>query len=155
MTTEGTLEHRSRTMLDALRGAGMKLTPQRRAIARAIAMDASHPTAQALFARLRPGFPKMSFATVYNTLDALSRAGQIHVLKLGGAARFDPNTYFHHHAICSACGSVWDVPSQSSGSTEARTDPHPSLPVAFRVESIEQLYRGVCASCDGADTRSS
>src|ERR1041385_6330997 len=62
-------------MLAGVRAAGLKLTPQRLAIVRELATDESHPTAQELFERLRPALPTMSFATVYNTLDALATAG--------------------------------------------------------------------------------
>ena len=96
-------------MLRDLQRAGLKLTPQRMAIVRLFADDGSHPTAQDLFERLRPTFPSMSFATVYNTLDALARAGLAGIVRLpgkrGDAARFDPNTRPHHHAVCDGCGS--------------------------------------------------
>src|SRR3974390_980081 len=104
---------RAATMLRDLKRAGLKLTPQRIAIVRLFAEDASHPTAQDLFERLQPGFPSMSFATVYNTLDALAKAGLAGIVRLpgkrGDAARFDPNTSAHHHAVCDGCGSVVDI----------------------------------------------
>src|SRR5262245_41591111 len=97
------------TMLASLKRAGLKLTPQRIALIREIADDLSHPTAQTLFDRLRPHFPTMSFATVYNTLEALARCGLTGTLHLGGAVRFDPNTEPHDHAVCDACGTVADI----------------------------------------------
>ena len=110
-------------MLDRLRAEGLKLTAQRRAIVLQFATDESHPTAQELFERLRSAFPKMSFATVYNTLDALTDAGLSSTLRFSpgappsaqdgepsyaqasrgreaNAARFDPNVEPHHHAVC-------------------------------------------------------
>src|SRR5579862_1006070 len=79
-------------MLASLRASGLKLTPQRMAIVRELAADPTHPTAQELFERLRPSLPTMSFATVYNTLDALAEAGLCASLSLApGPARFDPN----------------------------------------------------------------
>jgi Fe2+ or Zn2+ uptake regulation protein len=83
---------RADVMLRDLKKAGLKMTPQRIAIVRLFACDDSHPTAQALFERLQRDFPSMSFATVYNTLDALAKAGLSGTLRLGNAARFDPNT---------------------------------------------------------------
>jgi Fur family peroxide stress response transcriptional regulator len=62
-------------MLADLKRAGLKLTPQRIAIVRELDGDETHPTAQELYERLLPAFPTMSFATVYNTLAALERAG--------------------------------------------------------------------------------
>src|SRR5271166_2252174 len=104
---------RATEMLQDLRRAGLKITPQRIAIVQLFAGDESHPTAQDLFERLRPSFPSMSFATVYNTLDTLAGAGLAGLVRLpgkrGDAARFDPNTGPHHHAVCDECGAVLDI----------------------------------------------
>src|SRR5271156_5717765 len=79
-------------MLACVRSSGLKLTPQRMAIVRELAADPTHPTAHELDERLRPPLPTMSFATVYNTLDALAAAGLCASLSLApGPARFDPN----------------------------------------------------------------
>src|SRR5260370_35499369 len=105
---------RANTMLRDLRRSGLKLTPQRIAIVRLFADDSSHPTAQDLFDRLRPVFPSMSFATVYNTLDALARTGLAGTERLSGkrgdAARFNPNITLHHHALRDQAGAVLAMP---------------------------------------------
>src|SRR5437667_12071971 len=91
-------------MVAGVRASGLKLTPQRLAIVRELAADESHPTAQELYDRLRPSLPTMSFATVYNTLDALSAAGLCAALALSpGSGRFDPNMQPHHHLVCDSC----------------------------------------------------
>src|SRR4029079_16140631 len=88
----------------------------RLAIVRELAEDESHPTAQELFERLRTALPTMSFATVYNTLDALTAAGLCAALALShGSGRFDPNMAPHHHLVCDRCGSVRDLPSAPAG----------------------------------------
>ncbi len=137
-------------MCEGLRARGFRLTPQRLAIVRLFAEDLSHPTAQDLFARLRPAFPTMSFATVYNTLDALAAAGLSSSLRLGApgaATRFDPNTEPHHHAVCDHCGAVVDLPvgSLSAPPVDARKIHGQSQ--GFRVRSVETIYRGACARC--------
>lgn len=139
-------------MLADLKRAGLKLTPQRIAIVREIADDLSHPTAQALFERLRPAFPTMSFATVYNTLDALAGCGLTGSLTLGGAVRFDPNTEPHHHAVCDSCGTVVDVPlgSFDSPASSLTPPPAPATLKGFRVLREERTYRGLCDRCTTA-----
>jgi len=134
-------------MLADLKRAGLKMTPQRIAIVRLFADDASHPTAQALFERLRPEYPSMSFATVYNTLDALASAGLSGTLRLGSAARFDPNTSPHHHAVCDACGAVLDLPARSLAPREASSSRVGEIAPGFRVRTVERIYRGLCAAC--------
>jgi Fe2+ or Zn2+ uptake regulation protein len=120
------------------------------------ATDESHPTAQELFERLRGEFPKMSFATVYNTLDALTHAGLSSTLRFspaasdsGGreanAARFDPNVEPHHHAVCDRCGSVTDIPVVATA-TEAPRALQETAP-GFSLRSVERIYRGLCPAC--------
>lgn len=145
---------RADRMLADLKRAGLKLTPQRIAIVRELADDLSHPTAQALFERLRAAYPTMSFATVYSTLDVLVARGLTGAL--GGdassrAARFDPNVEPHHHAICDACGSIKDIPLDALEPANARRV-SPSAPrlEGFRVLREERTYRGLCDQCTAA-----
>jgi Fe2+ or Zn2+ uptake regulation protein len=142
-------DERAVSMLACVRATGLKLTPQRMAIVRELAADPTHPTAQELFERLRPALPTMSFATVYNTLDALASAGLCAALSLApGPSRFDPNMKPHHHAVCDRCGEVRDIPSDAHRAAVVAR----ALPAApgFEVRSVEQIYRGVCAQCAAA-----
>ena len=138
-------------MLRDLRRAGLKLTPQRIAIVRLFATDATHPTAQDLFERLRPSFPTMSFATVYNTLDTLARAGLAGTVRLpgkrGDAARFDPNTSPHHHAVCDQCGAVVDIAAGTLAPAPAAVKRLQQAAPGFSVHAVERTYRGICAAC--------
>ncbi len=157
-------EARKGAVLANLKRAGLKLTPQRMAIVHELVDDCTHPTAQELFERLRPTFPTMSFATVYNTLDALAKLGLVRSIRLGSAVRFDPNTSSHHHAVCDACGAVVDLPAAPPSpslkkgieqawdvATEGRyrwerlgSNPKRS---SFEVRVEERTYRGRCGRC--------
>ena len=138
-------------MLADLKRAGLKLTPQRIAIVNELADDLSHPTAQSLFERLRPAFPTMSFATVYNTLDALTKCGLVQGLDLGSSPRslrFDPNTAPHHHAVCDACGTIHDIPIERVERVDcAPPSSDPTSFLGFRVLREQRTYRGLCAQC--------
>jgi Fe2+ or Zn2+ uptake regulation protein len=142
---------RTSTMLRDLQRAGLKLTPQRIAIVRLFAGNESHPTAQDLFERLRTNFPSMSFATVYNTLDTLARAGLAGIVRLpgrrGGAARFDPNTGPHHHAVCDVCGAVVDITASTLAPTQPAITKLRRAAPGFSVRAVERVYRGLCAQC--------
>ena len=142
---------RATAMLDDLKRAGLKLTPQRIAIVRLFARDDSHPTAQDLFERLRTSFPSMSFATVYNTLDTLARAGLAGIVRLpgrrGDAARFDPNTAPHHHAVCDGCGAVLDIGAGTLSPTRAAVRRLRRVAPGFSVRAVERVYRGLCSRC--------
>lgn len=138
-------------MLHDLRRAGLKLTPQRIAIVRLFAADASHPTAQDLFERLQAAFPSMSFATVYNTLDTLARNGLAGMVRLpgkrGDAARFDPNTAPHHHAVCDRCGAVLDIAAGTLTPPPNVVKRLRRAAPGFSVRAVERIYRGLCARC--------
>jgi Fur family peroxide stress response transcriptional regulator len=151
-----------------VRAAGLKLTPQRLAIVRELVRDPTHPTAQELYERLLPSMPSMSFATVYNTLDALASRGLCSARALSpGPSRFDPNLAPHDHAVCDDCGLVRDVVASSSPSRAAAASPRRAgaaardaaskskvplprggaPPSGFVVRSVEQIYRGLCEAC--------
>jgi Fur family peroxide stress response transcriptional regulator len=134
-------------MAKDLKAAGLKLTPQRLAILRQFADDRSHPTAQELYERLKGTFPSMSFATVYNTLDALAGAGLSGTLRLGNAARFDPNVAPHHHAVCERCGAIADLPADTLAPTPATVSRLRRRAAGFQVRAVERIYRGLCADC--------
>jgi Fur family peroxide stress response transcriptional regulator len=146
------LSERVEKMLAGVRAAGLKLTPQRMAIVKELASDETHPTAQEIFERLKPGLPTMSFATVYNTLGALSSAGLCAAMSLSpGSGRFDPNMAPHHHVVCDICGAVRDVPA-GAPIAEGALESSAARAVAqvapgFDVRSVERIFRGVCAAC--------
>lgn len=133
---------RVQSAVTALERTKLRRTPQRLAIVRAFVDDDSHPTAQQIFDRLRAAMPTMSFATVYNTLAALERAGSCRTMRVGsdGSARFDPHVAPHDHAVCDRCGAVRDVPNR------VRCAATPPL-AGFAVRSVERVYHGVCADC--------
>jgi Fur family peroxide stress response transcriptional regulator len=149
-------------MVAGVRAAGLKVTPQRLAIVRELAVDESHPTAQELFERLLPSMPTMSFATVYNTLDALSSAGLCAALALSpGSGRFDPNMEPHHHLVCDRCGSVRDLPGAPAAHAAHRAGDESvrravvkevakevaKVSPGFEVRTVERILRGLCADC--------
>ena len=138
---------RREKMLHDLERAGFKLTAQRTAIVKLFSAEESHPTAQELYERLRGAHPSISFATVYNTLDALANAGLSGTLRLGNAARFDPNTAPHHHAVCVECGDITDIPAETLAPEAATVTRLREQALGFDVRSVERIYRGVCARC--------
>jgi len=89
---------------------GLKLTPQRLAIVDFLEGNADHPSAEDIYKAVSVQFPTMSFATVYNTLDALREKGYIIELTIDPAKkRFDSCTDMHHHLICTSCKRVKDI----------------------------------------------
>src|SRR5258708_16388430 len=93
--------------------SGRRLTPQRRLVYETLAATDTHPDAERLIAMVRQRHPRVSQATVYNTLRLLADAGWILELRgLGPKTRYDANTGEHDHFTCRDCGKVEDIPVQ-------------------------------------------
>jgi Fur family transcriptional regulator, peroxide stress response regulator len=130
-------------LVDAFRASGRKVTPQREGIFRALHDDPTHPTAEAVHARIVADMPSVSLRTVYATLHELAEMGELHQLDVGtGSARFDPNVTDHHHLVCDRCGSVQDVDTEFPGVVLADDNAF-----GFAVDSTEIVFRGACRAC--------
>ncbi|MBS3956848.1 MAG: transcriptional repressor [Clostridiales bacterium] len=95
---------------ERIRQAGLRLTPQRRAVIEELAGDRSHPLAENVASRVAARVPGVSLSTVYKILHELGGLGLVRELSLPGAMRFDPDVDPHAHLVCSECGSVYDIP---------------------------------------------
>ena len=129
-------------LTDLFRGQGLKVTPQRQCIFRALHGNDRHPTAESIYDVVSAEMPTISLRTVYQTLNDLAAMGEINSIDLGtGSTRFDPNLDDHHHLVCDSCGTVVDVdvPASDLGL------PAPSH--GFSVSRTEIVFRGRCARC--------
>lgn len=130
-------------LTDLFRSRGLKVTPQRQSIFRAMHDNDAHPTAEAVHSRVVQEMPTVSLRTVYAALHDLAAMGEIGELELGtGSARFDPNVTPHHHLVCERCGRVRDVEDRFP----AISLPH-DLEHGFEVSGTEIVFRGRCEQC--------
>jgi Fe2+ or Zn2+ uptake regulation protein len=97
----------STTATNLLQGAGLRLTPQRLAIAHEV-LAQDHPTAAEVYDAVRVQFPTMGLATVYATLNVMVERGLLRPLAFENAVRFDANVTPHANLICTACGRITD-----------------------------------------------
>src|SRR6185503_631572 len=104
-----TLDRRMDDLLRRCREAGMNVTPQRMAVYRALLESEDHPSPELLYKRVRPKMPSLSLATIYKSLDALSKLGLAHRVSVAGdRKRYDANVDRHHHLVCTRCNKVID-----------------------------------------------
>jgi Fe2+ or Zn2+ uptake regulation protein len=93
---------------------GIKASQQRLAVARYILYTNDHPSADQVWMKARKALPRVSRASVYNTLNLLVRKGLIRRYAVsGGGVVFDANVGEHHHFIDEDSGRVHDVPWQA------------------------------------------
>lgn len=92
--------------------SGLRATPQRVAIIRALEGKERPVTAQALHEEVR-GRGGPGLATVYRTLRALADAGTAETFPAGeGEVAYKLcDLDHHHHLICERCGQVVTIPS--------------------------------------------
>jgi len=133
------------TLVERLKEVGLRVTPQRLAIYRALVVSAEHPTAQALFEQLQPALPSLSQATVYNTLQALVRHGLVQEIGEAGdgAVHYDANPTPHVNLICTRCHRVedfFDVPL--TGVVERVV-----AESGYQVQGMRVAYYGLCPRC--------
>jgi len=90
------------------RDKGLKMTRQRRVIARVLAESDDHPDAQALFRRASRIDPRISQATVYRTIRLFEETGILERLDFGdGPKRYEEAAGEHHdHLIDLDSGAV-------------------------------------------------
>lgn len=102
---------------------GMRMTEQRRVIARVLSESADHPDVEELYRRSVAIDPKISISTVYRTVKLLEDAGIIARHEFGdGRSRYEqvPETH-HDHLIDLKTGKV----------------------IEFRDEEIERLQEAI------------
>jgi Fur family transcriptional regulator, ferric uptake regulator len=102
---------------------GLRMTEQRRVIARVLSDSADHPDVEAVHRRATEIDPKISIATVYRTLRLFEEASILARHDFGdGRARYEEASSDHHdHLIDVQSGRV----------------------IEFRNEKIEQLQREI------------
>jgi Fe2+ or Zn2+ uptake regulation protein len=103
---------RQKEAVEVLREHGIQPSAQRVAVAEYVLFTDEHPSAEKVWATVHDGgFPMLSRATVYNTLNLFVKRGLIRQLVLAeGKVVFDPNLDKHHHFIDETSGEIHDVP---------------------------------------------
>jgi Fe2+ or Zn2+ uptake regulation protein len=90
---------------------GIHPSSQRVAVARHVLSTTAHPSADQVFAAVRPTVPALSRATVYNTLHLLVEKGLLRALTIAeGRVVFDPRLDPHHHFVDDDDGAIVDIP---------------------------------------------
>lgn len=116
---------------------------KRDAILACLQSTKTHPSAEWIYAQLKPQIPDLSLGTVYRNLAEFRRSGEIiSVGTVGGTERFDADTSSHAHFICDACGAVIDL-----GETAL---PLPETDCG-EIRGYSIVYHGTCKACAGKE----
>ena len=132
-----------------LRELGLTPTIQRMAVLECLEKTKKHPTADQVLAAVRKTFPSVSRATVYNSLEALTRAGIILQITVDPAvARYDADLGPHAHFRCRICNTVYDIVMDEDTNLDEHVGGH-------HVEAVRTYAYGVCEKCLAKDKTSS
>lgn len=134
------------TIIDQLRVAGVRLTPQRALVLDVVYHSDGHLTADEVYEQVRAQSPYVDLSTVYRNLVFLRQQGLIGELRLEGQpARFEAVRAGeeHHHAVCTHCGAMIEVDQADLTSLEATL----LAKYGFRLEPVHLTLPGLCQAC--------
>ncbi len=98
-------------VMETLRSHGIRPSAQRVAVASYVLKATDHPCADQVWNKVKLGFPMLSRATTYNTLNLFVRKGLLRQLDLTeGRVVFDPKMERHHHLIDKETKRIFDIP---------------------------------------------
>lgn len=122
-----------------------RYSKKRQAVLDCVRATNGHPTAEWIYASLKPSFPDLSLATVYRNLNQLEEAGLIRSMgSVNGQKRYDADLTMHPHAVCTRCGSMADVEGiPFSAETIRRVEEA----IGFQIESASLHFTGLCRNC--------
>jgi Fe2+ or Zn2+ uptake regulation protein len=126
-----------------LRSSGLRVTKGRLAVYSALAALSGHRSADEVHEGLARRGQRISRASVYSSLEVLTRVGVVMAADLGpGRALYEAGATWHHHAVCRVCGAVADV--------DCVVGAKPCLEAAGDwgdVDEAQVIFRGVCKAC--------
>ena len=126
----------------ACRRRGLRVTQQRRAIFRAVAVSRQHPSAETVWKTVRKQTSNLSLDTVYRTLAALEQMGLLVRVGTPEKERFDADMRLHAHFICNACGEVYDIfPPEIP--CHIQTGPL----ACGKTQRVNIQFKGICNRC--------
>ncbi len=123
---------------------GLKVTPQRLAVYKALINMDTHPTAEEVCRKVRDQISNISLDTVNRTLHTLSEIGAAFIVEgTGQPRRFDGGLEDHQHFLCIRCGKVIDFHYKPFDNIKMPTE----LKGQFKILRKTVYLEGLCGDC--------
>ncbi len=140
------LEELKKLFYDKCAEKGLKITPQRSLIFDELSKATDHPTADAIYKRVRKSLSNISFDTVYRTLLSFTEIGIVSLVEgTGEQKRFEPNLHQHHHFRCIKCYTIYDFENNAYNDI--------AVPKAVQEQGViinkRVVLEGICSKCNG------
>lgn len=131
-----------------LRERGLRVTPQRLFIYRALTELDRHVSAEEVLAAVGESLPNVSLPTVYSTLDLFEGMGLVRRLGVTqGAVLYDPRPEPHNHRVCDRCGRIEDFDADLDFAAALRRAGRGG----FQPGRAEVVVHGLCPRCVAAE----
>jgi Fur family ferric uptake transcriptional regulator len=143
------MESRIDRIKKQLHSASYKLTPQREATVRVLLEnEEDHLSAEDVYLLVKEKSPEIGLATVYRTLELLTELKIVDKINFGdGVSRYDLRqegaARFHHHLVCTQCGSVEEIQEDLLGEVEKTVENNWN----FKVKDHRLTFYGICHVC--------
>ncbi len=151
----GCRKHKPDCCCGRIRGFGRRITPARHAVLDALSAKGDHLTAEEVFKAASRRYPNLGLATVYRTLELLTKLGVVSRFDTGDdRARYElasgPGAKgHHHHLVCTSCRRVVDYEDFIDEEMELlrRTEAGLSRKYGFRISGHVMQFYGLCKDC--------
>ncbi|MDT5090339.1 MAG: Fur family transcriptional regulator, ferric uptake regulator [Mycobacterium sp.] len=136
---------------ELLRAHGLRRMASRIAVLAVLEPANTHLSVADIDQRLRQCLPAEDqppdLATIYRTVTTLLDQGVLHALSVeGGVTTYGLADVPHHHAVCTRCGSIIEVPAGHLASALQ----HAMVGSSFTLsESAGLTLHGLCPQCQG------
>ncbi len=132
-------------LVQSIRQAGHRLTPQRESVLSVIAESEAHLTAEEILARVRERYPYLNKSAVYRSLDLLTELSLITQTDLGhGRVEYELHRHpHHHHLVCRHCKHVQQIDHTAFQSLQRRLDND----FGFHADLDHFAVFGTCRKC--------
>lgn len=130
------------------RNAGLKVTPQRKAVYKALIESKDHPSADTIFRKVRTNLEQISLDTVNRTLLTLNDIGAAFTVEgSGDPKRFDGNLSDHQHFKCLKCRSIIDFHHKDFDDIKIPKD----VCKGYKIIRKSVYLEGICDKCNTKD----
>ena len=122
-----------------------RYSKKREAILECLRSTVSHPTADWVYAQLKPVYPDLSLATVYRNLIQLKEAGLVRSMGMvAGHEHYDANVADHPHAVCRSCGAIVDISGVLPGKSMTEAV---QAQTGYVITAADLRFSGLCPEC--------
>jgi Fur family ferric uptake transcriptional regulator len=131
-------------VLALLKGRGLRMTPQRRAIVAEIMETSGHISPTAVARRVQERVPGVNASTIYRTLDLLEEVGVLSHAHLESGPEYHRRAESDHvHLTCSRCGAEDSLSMDEARRLKRLIGRHHG----FQPDFTHFAISGLCARC--------